>query len=79
MLVLTLPYECIICHRTFKDNFQLVYNEKYFDTIETLNDNGKPITYFELKDIDYLHPIKNERKCRKCSKHVPLTEFGLKV
>jgi len=79
LTITILPYECTVCHITFKDNFQLVYDDKYFDTIETVNDNGRPITYFELKDIDYLHPIKNERKCRKCRSHVDLFQFGLKV
>jgi len=66
-----LPYECTVCKKTFLSYFELNYDEKYFE--EHLDEKGR--VRFEFKDIDYIHPIKNERKCRRCRKGLQLDMF----
>ena len=78
-MVLTelLPYQCIICNRTFLDYVDKNTKEEHFKPYIQYMKDGMELEKYELKDYDYLHPIKNERKCKKCRSHVDLANFGL--
>lgn len=60
-----LPYECIVCKKIFLS---------YFEVIDDKDKKLIKDTY-EDKGIDYLHPIRGERKCKKCRKGLQLDMF----